>query len=440
MRNSTLSFLFALPMFMTATVAWAQYPVGHRSITYVDASRSNRQIACEVYYPATAAGDNQPVATGAFPVIAFGHGFLMAVSAYANWYDHLAPRGYILILPTTEGGLPPSHGDFGQDLRFVANEMLAAGATVGGTWSGHTSGRVGIMGHSMGGGATVLAAANNPIVDCVVTLAAAETNPSAQDAAADITAPTMMLYGTSDNVTPEADHGLPMFQNLSSSCSQYIRLTNGSHCFFADFNFTCSLGETIPGSLTRADQHAKSFAVVDPWLDYFLKDECTAWQTLQTAISGGVTGITVTDECPNDAPVISDQSGTLESTAAVEYQWYLNGQAISNATQQTYSYTQGGTYYVEATNVGNCPLQSNSIVISITGIDAVTRTAPRYADGTLMLPHGHLFRTLTVTDAAGRTVAERTVTGDLIDLPLPQGAFIILLSGDDERATVKVVR
>lgn len=440
MRNSTLSFLFALPMFMAATVAWAQYPVGHRTITYVDASRNNRQIACEVYYPATLAGDNQPVATGAFPVIAFGHGFLMTVGAYANWYDHLAPRGYIVILPTTEGGLPPSHGDFGQDLRFVADEMVAAGSVVGGFWSLHVSGRVGIMGHSMGGGATVLAASGNPDVDCVVTLAAAETTPSAQAAAADITAPTMMLYGTSDNVTPEADHGLPMFQNLGSACSQYIRLTNGSHCFFADFNFTCSLGETIPGSLSRADQHAKSFAVVDPWLDYFLKDDCAAWQTLQTAISGGVTGITVTDECPNEAPVITDQSGTLQSTAAPMYQWYLDGQPIPNAIQQTYTYTQSGTYHVEATNVGNCPLQSNSIVISITGVEGATSAAPRYADGRLMLPDGHRFRNLTVTDAAGRTVSERAVTGNLMDLDLPQGAFIILLSGDDERATVRVVR
>jgi dienelactone hydrolase len=431
---------YTLLLLVAPLMGMAQFPVGHRTITYVDASRNNRQIACEVYYPATAAGDNQPVATGSFPVVALGHGFLMAVGAYANWYNHLAPRGYILILPTTEGGLPPSHGDFGQDLRFVANEMVAAGSVQGGFWSFHVSGRIGIMGHSMGGGATILAAANNPDVDCVVTMAAAETTPSAQTAASGITAPTLMLYGTSDNVTPEADHGLPMFNNLGSSCSQYVRLANGSHCFFADFNFTCSLGETIPGSLSREDQHAKSFALVDPWLDYFLKDDCAAWQTLQTAENGGVSGITVTNECPNPTPVITDQGGTLTSTAAPQYQWYLDGQPIPNAIGQTHVYTQSGTYHVEATNVGNCPLESNSIVISITGLTEAQTQGPRYAEGRLLLPAAHGYRSLSITDAAGRTVYSGPVVGNMMDLPLPQGTYLILLESYEDRTVLKVVR
>jgi len=53
----------------------------HTTVTFVDSSRSNRQINTEIYYPAKSAGNNTPIATGVFPLITFGHGFVMAVSA-----------------------------------------------------------------------------------------------------------------------------------------------------------------------------------------------------------------------------------------------------------------------------------------------------------------------------------------------------------------------
>lgn len=56
----------------------AQYQIGHTTITYIDASRSNRSIATEIYYPALTAGNNTTAAAGQFPVIVFGHGFVMA--------------------------------------------------------------------------------------------------------------------------------------------------------------------------------------------------------------------------------------------------------------------------------------------------------------------------------------------------------------------------
>ena len=56
--------------------------VGYRQITFTDPSRSNRSIPTDVYYPATSSGTNAPIASGAFPVLVLGHGFVMDVSAY----------------------------------------------------------------------------------------------------------------------------------------------------------------------------------------------------------------------------------------------------------------------------------------------------------------------------------------------------------------------
>ncbi|MFY7944661.1 MAG: hypothetical protein ACOVNZ_08760, partial [Crocinitomicaceae bacterium] len=82
--------------------SFAQYQVGHTTITFNDPARTGgfgsgggtgRQIQTEIYYPANAAGDNVAVASGQFPVITFGHGFAMSWDAYANIWQHYIPKG-----------------------------------------------------------------------------------------------------------------------------------------------------------------------------------------------------------------------------------------------------------------------------------------------------------------------------------------------------------
>ena len=99
----------------------------YRTITFQDPARSNRNIETEIYYPATTPGNNVSVASGQFPIIVYGHGFVMGVSAYENIWLALVPLGYIVALPTTESGAP-SHSDFGSDLAFLINTLKAEGA------------------------------------------------------------------------------------------------------------------------------------------------------------------------------------------------------------------------------------------------------------------------------------------------------------------------
>jgi hypothetical protein len=105
------------------------YASGKRTLSFTDASRANRVVGFDLYYPAQTAGDNVPVAPGTaiFPVVVFGHGFLIPSSAYAWLGDSLARNGFIAAFPTTEGSFSPSHASFGTDLRFIASALLAAG-------------------------------------------------------------------------------------------------------------------------------------------------------------------------------------------------------------------------------------------------------------------------------------------------------------------------
>lgn len=292
-------FTFFLSSLMI--VLYAQYPIGHRQIVFNDASRS-RDIQCEIYYPGTANGNDVSVANGDFPFIVFGHGFNMGYDAYLNFTDVLVPLGYVIVLPTTEGGLSPDHGAFGLDLRFLNDELktLSTSSTSFFLYN-HFNGRTSIMGHSMGGGASFLAASSNPNITALVNFAAAETDPSAIAAAGSVIVPTLVFCGENDGVAPPTDHQNPMYYALNASTCKYkIVINGGGHCYFADANTICSLGElftTPQPTIDRETQHDIQFNLLIPFLNWQLMDQIGYKQIFMDSLSSS-TRVTYEYSCP----------------------------------------------------------------------------------------------------------------------------------------------
>jgi len=346
-----------------------QFQVGHTTITFNDAARTGgfgsgggagRQIQTEIYYPANTAGDNVAVASGQFPVITFGHGFAMSWDAYTNIWQRYAAKGYILAFPRTEGGLipAPSHGDFGTDLKQVSDKMLALNSNASSIFNGKILQKAAIMGHSMGGGATMLAAANNTNIHAVIGMAPAQTNPEATLAAPNISVPALIFSGTADGVTPPAEHHIPIYNGLASSCKNFVNITGGGHCYYAGTNFNCDFGEGTSSpniSITRDVQQQLTYAILDPWLDFILKGNCESYTTFQNALSNTsvTTGQTT---CPTVQTVsISPNNAILTaSTTGVSYQWYLGENPINGATSQSYTAIEDGDYTVKVTYTFGC--------------------------------------------------------------------------------------
>lgn len=270
--RSRLGLALILLLLGRAASAWE---IGHRLLTLTDPARPGREIPTDVYYPSLSAGDNVPLAlppAGGFPVFAFGHGFLLPVSAYAYLWQGLVPAGRVLALPRTGGELFPNHEDFALDLARVAAALLEAGGDPGSPFYEGLAARSGVGGHSMGGGASLLAAAADPALDTVANLAAAETNPSAIAAAAQVEVPALLLAGSLDCVTPLGEHQQPMFAALAADCRALAVLGGASHCQFAGSSSLCELGEIGCASpeISRAEQQAQTLALLAPWLDWQL--------------------------------------------------------------------------------------------------------------------------------------------------------------------------
>lgn len=276
-----VKFKIAILLLFVIHLGFSQpFQIGHTTINFTDSSRGNRVIATEIYYPSDVAGDNVTMTTSTsvtFPVLSFGHGFVMSWDAYQNFWSFLVPNGYIMMFPKTEGSLSPSHLDFGKDLSFVIEQMTVLGNNSSSLFYNRISTMNAVMGHSMGGGASFLAAELNPNIKTIVNFAAAETNPSAIQAAASITIPSLIFLGVNDCVTPPISNQILMYDDLVSSCKTLINIIGGSHCQMANSNLFCGIGESSCSpqpTITRSVQQSIINSYVLPWLDFQLKGNC----------------------------------------------------------------------------------------------------------------------------------------------------------------------
>ncbi len=350
------------------------FQIGRTTLNLFDASR-NRTIATEVFYPADTNGTDVPITVSSsqtFPLLSFGHGFVMTFEAYQNFWEELVPQGYIMAFPKTEGSISPSHTNFAKDLAFVIEAMNGLNNQSNSLFFSRVSSKNAVMGHSMGGGCALLAKQYSTQINHVVTFAAAETNPSAISASSIIDLPSFTIAGVNDCVTPPASNQLPMFNALQSSCKNYLGITGGSHCQMANSNFFCSVGEgtcSPSPTITRAQQHQIIYSYLNLWLDYYLKENCVSgelFEALKTSDNENVTNsncqlcenLSLTNSSPtilfNVTPNPFKEVITVKSDTKTPFEYrlfdlkankILEGKAINEIQLET-SFLSGGIYFL----------------------------------------------------------------------------------------------
>ncbi|CAN5240666.1 hypothetical protein BH09BAC1_BH09BAC1_16650 [soil metagenome] len=153
--------------------------------------------------------------------------------------------------------------------------------------------------------------------------------------------------------------------------------------------------------------------------------------------------VTVTASNAPAKPVVTNNNNVLSSSTATSYQWYRNGAIIPNATGQTFTPTQSGTYKVVITNVDGCSNESDAVSVTIVGIsnvnnDLTITVNPNPSNGMFYITTGNFTGTfnITVLDMAGREVMTETVNGQLVQHPLDMslvgdGVYILRLSNGE---------
>ena len=134
------------------------------------------------------------------PGVAFGHDWLTGTARYSGLLEHLASWGIVAGAPDTQRGLAPSVLNLAFDLGTALD--IVAGVRLGpGNISVHPA-KLGVVGHGFGGSAAVFAAAGMPgKLAAAAAIFPAVTSPPADDPAAALKVPGLILTAPGDPTT-----------------------------------------------------------------------------------------------------------------------------------------------------------------------------------------------------------------------------------------------
>jgi dienelactone hydrolase len=175
-----------------------------------------------------------PAAGLGLPAVAFGHGWLQPASRYQGLMRHLASWGIVVATPGTQRGPLASHRLYAQDLRTALD--VCVGVRLGEGEISVDEGKLGLAGHSTGGGSAVLAAAEDERVRAVGTVSVAETHPPASEAAQRCAMPGLHLAGGRDLIAPAPAHAEVIAQPWAGPVilrtlpkASHLGVTDGRH-------------------------------------------------------------------------------------------------------------------------------------------------------------------------------------------------------------------
>ncbi|GGU15646.1 bis(hydroxyethyl) terephthalate hydrolase [Streptomyces daghestanicus] len=167
-----------------------------------------------VYYPTS-------TADGTFGAVAVAPGFTAYQSSMAWLGPRLASQGFVVFTIDTNTTLdqPDSRGE----QLLAALDYLTQRSSVR---SRIDSSRLGVMGHSMGGGGTLEAAKSRPSLQAAIPLTPWNLDKSWPE----VTTPTLIVGADGDTVAPVASHAEPFYSTLPSSTDRaYLELNSATH-------------------------------------------------------------------------------------------------------------------------------------------------------------------------------------------------------------------
>ncbi|MFF4585311.1 alpha/beta hydrolase [Streptomyces sp. NPDC001388] len=167
-----------------------------------------------IYYPTS-------TADGTFGAIAVSPGYTGTQSSISWLGPRLASQGFVVFTIDTLTTLdqPDSRG---RQL-LAALDYLTRSSSVRARVDGS---RLGVMGHSMGGGGSLEAAKSRPSLQAAIPL----TPWNLDKTWPEVVTPTLIFGADGDTIAPVATHAEPFYSTLPSSLDRaYLELNNATH-------------------------------------------------------------------------------------------------------------------------------------------------------------------------------------------------------------------
>ncbi len=265
------------------------FSVGRRTETVTDASREDRVLTVEVWYPSAEQAeptayeiipgvefaselstvDAEPSPEGPFPVVVFSHGSGGLRQQTASIVETVVSHGFVVVAPDhagntaidqllgTETERAVTATNRVEDVRFLIDQMEAGalGADVA------DLDQLAVMGHSFGGFTSLAVAGGfgeipaDDRVDVIVPLAPAASLLSDEELQS-IDVPMLIVTGSADETTPvDPDSTRPL--ELAAGEARLVEIEGGSHAVVTNI---CDIIDAVENATVELPQGAAAGA------------------------------------------------------------------------------------------------------------------------------------------------------------------------------------
>ncbi|CAM3358842.1 dienelactone hydrolase family protein [Kibdelosporangium persicum] len=167
-----------------------------------------------IYYPTS-------TAEGTFGAVAIAPGYTASQSSISWFGPRLASQGFVIFTIDTNSRYdqPASRGD----QLLAALDYLTTSSSVRDRIDRN---RLGVMGHSMGGGGSLEAAKDRPSLQAAIPLTPWNTTKTWST----VQTPTLIIGAENDSTASVSSHAEPFYQSLPSTLDKaYLELAGASH-------------------------------------------------------------------------------------------------------------------------------------------------------------------------------------------------------------------
>jgi len=230
-----------------------------------------------IYYPAASAGTSTPLAsTGApYPGVVFAHGSDSNKDLYTWVGKHLSSWGFVCLLFSVPKPAAATNDQWVDGIRSSVDYLVAANSKPGILKGAIDVSRIGSTGYSAGAMGTLLAAAQDPRIRAVVSLAPCWSDVEAYQP---LTIPAQIQVGGLDGLCPPAVG--EKHYNLLTSPKQLLVIRGANHIGFLDAGLTYEAARVMtalgllgdkPATISRESQEQTTKKYLTSWLQYYLK-------------------------------------------------------------------------------------------------------------------------------------------------------------------------
>jgi len=248
-----------------------------QTIQLKDPERSNRTVTAKICMPPATSAEKQ------WPLYVFGHGFDCAPESYAYFCEVAVTA---LVYEYSPVAIDLNTASLAKDASFLAEALPLSAEDSSSPLHGKLDGSVFLGGHSMGGGTSVLAAAqpSERKADGMVVFAPGlYTIPSANPYLKDVSLPTLIVSGADDcgpNALPKQSQ--PAYDGLSSAVKFLVVLKGANHCQWAQATSGVCGGQEC-GHLKPGEQRRQGMLLAEA----FFEASREGWDSLEGFLRAG---------------------------------------------------------------------------------------------------------------------------------------------------------